>query len=234
MESGLRSNAMTPVRTIFAGLFALLVLSACAGGPSAPKSAALIHEAQKTIELLKARKEVPEFSRMLKRAHGVMIFPALYKAGFIIGAEGGHGVVLSRDASGNWGYPAFYSLAAGSVGLQAGGSQARAAFIIRSPGAVQAIVDHQGKFGADVGVTVGPYGSGIEGSVTTNLSFDVVAFADVRGLFGGASLEGAALIRRNDLNTEFYGAGATPQSILIDFAHRNAGADRLRAALKVP
>ncbi|MAF46655.1 MAG: lipid-binding SYLF domain-containing protein [Rhodospirillales bacterium] len=214
-------------------LGALIVLNACASGPQQPKTAALVDAARIAIASLKVNDSMPEFRKMLKSAHGIMIFPALYKAGFIVGAEGGNGVMLARDKSGNWGYPAFYTLAAGSFGFQAGGQRARAAFVIRSPGAVKAIIDHQGKFGADAGITVGRYGGGVEGSITTNLALDVVAFSDVLGLFGGASLEGAAMIRRNDYNTQYYGRGATPQSILIDHAHRNPGADALRNALLV-
>ena len=75
--------------------------------------------------------------------------------------------------------------------------------------------------------------AGIEGSVTTNLALDVVAFSDVMGLFGGVSLEGAAMIRRNDYNDQYYGRGATPESILLAHAHRNPQADALRASLLV-
>lgn len=217
-------------------------LSACAGDGSGSqtgvaagnKSAALVASAQATIESLKGREDIPEFKAMLKSAHGVMIFPALYKAGFIVGAEGGNGVMLSRDAAGKWGYPAFYTLATGSFGFQAGGQRARAAFIVRSAGAVRAIIDHQGKIGADAGISVGHVGAGIEGSVTTNLSLDVVAFSDVIGLFGGVSLEGAAMIRRNDYNDQYYGRGATPETILIQHANRNPQADGLRASLVIP
>ncbi|MEE2761213.1 MAG: lipid-binding SYLF domain-containing protein [Pseudomonadota bacterium] len=170
---------------------------------------------------------------MLKGAHGVMIFPALYKAGFILGAEGGNGVMLSRDTAGNWGYPAFYTLASGSFGFQAGGQRARAAFIVRSLGAVKAIIEHQGKLGADAGISIGHLGSGVEGSVTTNLALDVVAFSDVIGLFGGVSLEGAAMIRRNDYNNQYYGRGATPKGILLQHAYQNSHADPLRASLVI-
>jgi lipid-binding SYLF domain-containing protein len=62
---------------------------------------------------------------------------------------------------------------------------------------------------------------------------DVVAFSDVMGLFGGVSLEGAAMIRRNDYNDQYYGRGATPESILLAHAHRNPQADALRASLLV-
>lgn len=228
------------VAILFLGFGAL---GACAGdgsgartGPAdvGTKSTALVASARATIESLKRREDIPEFRAMLKSAHGVMIFPALYKAGFIVGAEGGNGVMLSRDAAGNWGYPAFYTLASGSFGFQVGGQRARAAFIVRSAGAVKAIIEHQGKIGADAGVSVGHVGAGIEGSVTTNLSLDVVAFSDVIGLFGGVSLEGAAMIRRNDYNNQYYGRGATPESILLAHAHRNPQADGLRASLLIP
>jgi lipid-binding SYLF domain-containing protein len=222
------------IAILFAGL---VLLNACAGKATQSQfginSSALVASAQATIETLKRRDDIPEFKKMLKRAHGIMIFPALYKAGFIVGAEGGNGVMLSRDAAGNWGYPAFYTLAAGSFGFQAGGQRARAAFIVRSAGAVKAIIDHQGKLGANAGISVGHVGAGIEGSVTTNLALDVVAFSDVMGLFGGVSLEGAAMIRRNDYNDQYYGRGATPESILLAHAHRNPQADALRASLLV-
>ena len=222
------------IAILFAGL---VLLNACAGKATQSQfginSSALVASAQATIETLKRRDDIPEFKKMLKRAHGIMIFPALYKAGFIVGAEGGNGVMLSRDAAGNWGYPAFYTLAAGSFGFQAGGQRARAAFIVRSAGAVKAIIDHQGKLGANAGISVGHVGAGIEGSVTTNLALDVVAFSDAMGLFGGVSLEGAAMIRRNDYNDQYYGRGATPESILLAHAHRNPQADALRASLLV-
>lgn len=233
---------LRPMAILFAALFALY---ACAGYLEPEHSAArpnpnpgnaskaLVAGAKATIESLKKREDIPEFRRMLKSAHGVMIFPALYKAGFIFGAEGGNGVMLSRDTAGNWGYPAFYTLASGSFGFQAGGQRARAAFIVRSLGAVKAIIEHQGKFGADAGISIGHLGSGVEGSVTTNLALDVVAFSDVIGLFGGVSLEGAAMIRRNDYNSQYYGRGATPKGILLQHAYQNAQADLLRASLVI-
>src|SRR5260370_1546532 len=56
---------------------------------------------------------------LLHRARGVMIVPTLVKGGFIFGAQGGTGVLLSRDPkTGSWSYPAFYAMGAGSFGLQ--------------------------------------------------------------------------------------------------------------------
>ena len=58
---------------------------------------------------------------LLDRAKGVIIIPALYKAGFILGGEGGNGVVLSKLLNGEWSYPFFLTFLVGSVGMQIGG-----------------------------------------------------------------------------------------------------------------
>ena len=146
-------------------------------------------------------------------------------------AEGGNGIMLAKDANGNWGYPAFYTLASGSWGLQFGGQKSGMVFIIRSLGAVKALVKHQGKISADANVTTGHVGTGLEGSITTNLGADIIAYSDSKGLFGGISLGGSAMVRRNDFNAEYYGGQVGAEAILIQQAHQNPQADTLRQKL---
>lgn len=208
-----------------------LGLAACASGPKVLKSEALVTEAVETLNILKNRKDLDVFNAGLKKAAGVAIFPSVYKAGFFVGAEGGNGLMIGRDAKGNWGYPAFYTLASASWGLQFGGQKSGVVFIIRRPGAVEALMKHQVKISADVNVAAGNIGSGLEGSITTNFGPDIIAYSDSKGLFGGVSLEGSAMVRRNDLNLEYYGGEVEPRAILIDFTHRNPQADELRRSL---
>jgi lipid-binding SYLF domain-containing protein len=93
-------------------------------------------------------------------------------------------------------------------------------------------MNNQGKFGADAGLTVGLIGYGVEGATTTNFGADVLVFAySFVGLYGGISLEGSALVRRNDLNVGYYGEGATPQAILVDRTFTNPQAAGLKADL---
>ena len=58
-----------------------------------------------------------EMRQYVKRARALLIFPELVKGAFIIGGEGGSGVLVGRDSRG-WSYPAFYTLASGSLGFQ--------------------------------------------------------------------------------------------------------------------
>ena len=139
----------------------------------------------KNLNILKNREDRRVFLTALQNAAGVAIFPAVYKAGFFVGAEGGNGLVIARDTHGNWGYPAFYTLAGGSWGIQFGGQRAGVVLIMRSRKAVEAVLKHQGKAGADLGIALGSIGTGLEGSTTTNLAADIFAFSDAKGLFGG-------------------------------------------------
>src|SRR6202521_95804 len=64
-----------------------------------------------------------EMREYVKRARAMIIFPELVKGAFIIGGEGGSGVLVGRGSQG-WSDPAFYTLASGSFGLQIGGQVA--------------------------------------------------------------------------------------------------------------
>ncbi|MDH5748836.1 MAG: lipid-binding SYLF domain-containing protein [Rhodospirillales bacterium] len=208
-------------------------LAACAASTPAD-TAAILDKARWTVETFKQRNEAPMglFRDMLQDAAGAAIFPGVIKAGFLIGAEGGTGVLIARNDAG-WGQPAFYTLGAGSFGFQAGGQITEMVLVIRNKGAVESLIKHQGKIGADLEITVGTLGGGMEGAITTNLGADIVVFAQSAGLFGGVSLEGAALIRRKDLNEIHYGAGATPEGIVLEGKYTNPKADGLRESLIV-
>jgi lipid-binding SYLF domain-containing protein len=221
-------------------LFAAAVgLSACAEfwEDDAAHARDIVARAEATVNRFKTSTalKTKEFRKFLPDARAIVVLPTVVKAGFIGGAEGGSGVFLVRREDGTWSYPAFYTLAAGSVGLQAGIQGTEIVLIVRRDKAIDAILRHQAKLGADFGLTVGVFGGGMEASTTTNLGPDVLAFAQsIAGVYGGLSLEGAALVRRNDLNQAYYGVPAAPRAIVVDGSFKNAGADGLRAALAAP
>lgn len=225
---------MSRFAPFFLIIFAAGALSACAQTvPRSTEAGALVDKARWTIEEFKQRQEKPNqlFRANLAAAKGIAIFPAVTKGAFVVGAEGGPGVVVVRNADGSWGYPAFYTLGAGSFGLQIGFQSAEVVLILRSERAVLAVVQNQGKFGGDMQLTVGELGAGVEAATTTNLGADIVGFAHATGVYGGLSLEGAGIVRRNDLNQAYYGKGATPESILLQKRFSNPQAELLRQAL---
>jgi lipid-binding SYLF domain-containing protein len=136
---------------------------------------------------------------------------------------------VRRDAQ--WSQPAFYTLAAGSVGLQIGGQLSEVVLTIMSERAIDAVIDNQMKLGADISVAVGPIGKGLGADTTTNLKADAYTFAKTAGLFGGISLEGAGILKRDSWNEAYYGAGATPYTILIEDKLQNPNAQGLRDSL---
>ena len=209
----------------------LVWISGCTTKPNKPRAELLINAANKTLNTIKNRNDLDQFNSQLRTAAAVAIFPSVYKAGFFAGAEGGNGILINKKPDGNWGYPAFYTLASGSWGLQFGGQKSSVIFIIRNAGAVKALVQHQGKLSAGMNVAVGILGTGLEGAITTNLGADILVYSDSKGLFTGAALKGSAFIRRNDLNAEYYGAQVTPDAIIFQHAHQNPQANALLETL---
>ena len=213
-----------------------LGFSACAKNvPLRSEAETLVDQARWTVEMFKERNEEPDraFREALKDAHGIVVFPGVVKGAFIFGAEGGNGVLLARDTTGKWGYPAFYTMGAGSFGLQIGAEASEIVLVLRTLEALQAVVKHQGKLGGDIQMTMGQVGAGLEAATTTNVGADIVGFTHGAGLYLGVSLEGAVIARRNDLNEAYYGQGATPQTIVFESRFANLQADPLRLSLAI-
>ena len=191
----------------------------------------LVDEARITFDKLITSVEFGELPGYLKRARAIMIFPDIFKAGFVIGGQGGTGLLLVRDAAKGWSNPAFYTLAEGSVGLQIGGQSSETIFTIMSQKALDAILDNQMKFGGDMSVAVGPHGKGIGTNTTTNLSSDVYTFAKTSVAFAGLSVNGAGILKNDDYDHAYYGPDATPYAIVIERKFSNPNTKALLNSL---
>jgi lipid-binding SYLF domain-containing protein len=191
----------------------------------------LVDKSRITFEKLITSVEFGELPGYMKSAKAVLIFPELYKGGFVLGAEGGSGVLSVRGAEG-WSQPAFYDLAAGSIGLQIGGQVSEVVLTVMSDKAVQAVLTDQMKFGGDMSIAVGPIGKGLSAETTTNFQADVYSFAKTAGLFGGVSFEGAGILKKDDWNHAYYGQGATPRGIVVEGKYKNPNTHALLQSLQ--
>ena len=196
------------------------------------KAEELVDDAYHVVNQMLQDGEFEALPRYLENAQGVMIYPALVKGGFIIGGEGGNGILMVRGSDGSWSSPAFYTLAAGSIGLQIGGQVSKAVLTIMNEGAVRAMMEDGFKFGGDISVAVGPIGKGLEASTTGNFDEDVYVFSKAVGLYGGGTLEGAGLFEKNAYNYAYYdNTQATPYGIAVDRRFSNTQSERLRSVL---
>ncbi len=226
------SHPNTLCRAAFAAVLAAVLLASGLARPAVASTAAeeLVEKSRFLIQRMLVDEELPELKGYVKRARGLIIFPQLVKGAFVVGAEGGSGVLMARGDDGTWSAPAFYTLAAASIGLQIGGQVSEVVFAVMNDGAVDALLRSEIKLGGTLSFTVGPIGKGVEASTTTNFGADVYAFSKNVGVFGGGALAGAKLFTRKSLNEGYYGPGAGPRGIVIDRTFFNPQSEKLRMA----
>jgi SH3 domain-containing YSC84-like protein 1 len=196
-----------------------------------PEEQEIVDKAKLTVEKFRADTDYPEFKNTLARAKGIMVFPSLLKAGFILGAEGGSGILCAKRADGAWSYPAFYTMGTGSIGLQIGVQDAEVLFALMTEKGMAQVMKSQFKLGAEASIAVGPKGAGLEAATTANLGADILSYAKTRGAFGGGSLEGSVIYGREEWNNNYYGQKLPVEDIVLHGKVSNPGADPLRAAL---
>jgi lipid-binding SYLF domain-containing protein len=226
------SVAMGLVRLCLAGpAIAAALVAAVPASAETPHD--LVAAATATVEQFVADADFDNLRTLLERARGVVIVPDLYKAGLIIGGETGSAVILARDVnSGAWSYPAFMTMASGSVGLQIGASVSRIVLVIMTDKGMEAMLADKVNIGGDASVAAGPVGANVEAATTsTEMDRDIYAYGTGQGLFAGVAIEGAILIPDEDVNQLYYGEAATTRQIVQAGTVENGDADGLRAAL---
>ena len=191
----------------------------------------LLSQAQFTLERFATSPKMEDARALASRAEAIIIFPSLLKGAFFVGGEGGSGVLLARRDDGTWSYPAFYTLGSVSFGFQIGGQSSEAILLIMNRDALRAVMADQVKLGGDLSAAAGPVGTGVEASSSTNVGTDIYTYSNNKGLFIGASLEGAVLARREDYNAEVYNGVVNPEEIVLQDTVSNPIADPLRDEL---
>ena len=233
------TNSPYHIRTISAVLVSLLVCAILVGGAlpavagEAENAQQLVDRATKTLNTFVADKDMgPSLKTLLKKAHGVLIYPRVFRGAFVVGAAGGSGAFLAYDAKAKkWGGPAFYTIGEASFGLQAGGDASEVVLVALTERGMTALLATSAKLGADVGIAVGPVGAGAE-AATANLSADIISFSRAKGLYAGVSLEGAVVATRGALNKAYYGKEVSPTDILVKRTVSNKKAAGLVSAVK--
>jgi SH3 domain-containing YSC84-like protein 1 len=189
----------------------------------------LVEKSKLTVETFQTDPNMGSLRDLAKKAKGMLILPQMLRGAFIIGASGGSGVLVARDAkSGQWRGPAFHTLGGASFGFQAGADAAEVIILAMTERGVTKLLSPQVKLGADISVAAGPVGAGAA-AATAGLSADLVSYSVAKGLYGGFSVDGSVVGVRTALNQAYYGKPVSPTDILIKGAVRNQQASALLA-----
>lgn len=178
---------------IMSVVLASLIFAGCT--TTAPKDQATASQQRSDINtnadstLSRLYKSTPDARSMVEKAKGVLIFPNVLSASFVIGAEHGKGVlrVNGRNQS-------YYSTSAGSIGLQAGAQSKAIVLLFMTQEALNKFLSSNG-WTAGVDATVAIANVGANGKLDTNTTKQsVVGFVLTNaGLMAGVSLEGAKI-----------------------------------------
>lgn len=158
-------------------------------------------------------KQIPQ--HLLAEATAVAIIPDVTKIGFIAGVRRGHGVVLVRDAEGEWSLPQFITLTGGSVGWQAGIQGTDVVLIFKTRKGVDGLMRGKFTIGVDAAASAGPVGRNAEAATDTGLQAEILSYSRSRGLFLGVSLDGSALEIDQHAHAAYYGShtGEVPRRL---------------------
>lgn len=170
-------------------LLALVLAVAAPAMAQAAPAAELDRDARQALETLYQHNA--NAREIGQRAHAVLVFPNIVKAGFIFGGAYGEGALLQGGA--NIGY--FNSISA-SWGLQAGVQSYGYAVFLMNDKAVKYISDTRGfELGVDPTVVVADAGAAKNLSTST-LQQDAYAFVfSQQGLMAGINIEGTKISR---------------------------------------
>lgn len=176
---------------------AALLLGACttttttegASGSAASKRKSIDAAVDNALSRLNAQE--PSATSMLNQAKGVLVFPSVVSAGFVVGGSYGQGAL--REGGRTTGY---YSTAAGSVGLLAGADSKAVYLLFMTQEALNKFKTSKGwTAGADANVTV--LNVGANASIgTSTVAQPVVGYVLTNGgLMANLSLDGTKVTK---------------------------------------
>jgi lipid-binding SYLF domain-containing protein len=187
----------------------------------------LVEKSRLTLETFAADPNLKEPLRELgPEARALFIVAQFVRGAFIFGGAGGSGVLLVRDErTGKWGQPVFYNIGSASLGLQIGGDVSEIVLVVRTMKGVEAFYRSDFKLGGNVGMAVGPVGTGAS---VHGIAADIISYARKKGAFAGIALGGAVVTVSDDSNAAYYGRPVRPVEIIMKGDVSNAASLPLR------
>ena len=144
---------------------------------------------------------------LLKKAKAVAVFPGVIKGAFIVGGQGGKGLIVQKVGNA-WGAPALFKLGGGSVGFQIGGSETDVVMLFMTDNSVKNLLEDKFEIGGEASAAAGPVGRTAKASTDAQLQAGILSYSRAKGLFAGISLSGVVISPDNDANMALYSHSA--------------------------
>jgi lipid-binding SYLF domain-containing protein len=188
-----RNHAMTARMTRFQAVrlaFVALLMTAVTVLPGHAADRGKL-EREATAVMSKLYQKYPDAKKLEQKAHAILVFPEVYKAGLMIGGETGDGVMRVKGKT-----VAYYNTSGVSYGLQAGAQKYGYALFIMTPSALKSIESADGfEIGTGPSVVVMD-DSMAKKTSTTTINKDIYAFIfNQKGLMAGLGIQGNKLTR---------------------------------------
>jgi len=173
---------------------------------------------QESTEVLGELTRAPEDgipAYLLDRAEAIVVIPSLIKGGFIVGAKHGKGILSRRDrATNTWSTPAFVQMTGGSIGWQIGAESIDLVLLVMNKKGLDQLLQDRFTLGGNVSVAAGPVGRSADAATNAQMNAEILAYSRARGLFAGATFEGAAVHADDDAIEDFYGREYELETVL--------------------
>ncbi|RQS24502.1 YSC84-related protein [Burkholderia sp. Bp8998] len=174
-----------------------LALAGCTTTRDKPENAATSASKRESIDasvnatLSRLYSTVPGSRELVAKSRGVLVFPNVLQAGFIVGGQSGNGAL--RVGGSTVGY---YNTSSLSVGLQAGAQSKAIVFLFMTQDALDSFRKSEGwSAGADASVAVVKVGAnGAVDSNTATAPVEVLVLTNA-GLMGDLSVNGTKVTR---------------------------------------
>jgi lipid-binding SYLF domain-containing protein len=199
------------MKATYLGLFAALSLLADTRSDA-------IHRIDSAEEVLHEIIQSPDKAiprNLMQKAHCVGIVPSLKRAGFIVGAKYGKGIITCRTAEGSgWSAPSTIIIQGGNIGLQIGLGETDVVFTVMNASGENRLMKDKFTIGGDAAAMIGPLGRDAQAQTDALMRAEIVSWSRSRGVFAGVSLDGASLRADNDDNEALYGYRVKQQEVL--------------------
>jgi len=201
-------------------------------GEERDKAIARLDDAAKDVDQLLAAPDNGIPDQVFTKAKCIAVVPSMIKGGFIFGAEHGRGVASCRLANGGWSAPAFFTMTGGSWGAQIGAEGVDLVMLIMNQNGMNQLLSSKFKVGAAASASAGPVGRQAAADTSWKMNSEILTYSRSRGLFAGATLNGASIKEDEDATRGYYGRTEGFRPVLTGQAKDPHGNDRFTAALQ--